>query len=302
MIALSRLTRRFETRTAVDDVSFDVRRSETVVLLGPNGAGKTTTLRMLAGLIAPTAGGIVIDGVPLNGSTGGTLRRRIGFLTESPGLWNRLTVRENLSVYSRLYPLSDPERAVEEVMAAFELTGYAHTRAAALSKGLRQKVAIGRALLHDPDVLLLDEPTSGLDPEVAASVRQAIDARRAKGCAILLSTHNLHEAERQADRIVVLKQRLVAFDAPDRLRQRRGPPRVVVRVKGDAAAFLGLARQLDEGASASGSDLNAALTRPGEQTAALVKALVDAGASIEEVRTIVPTLEEVYMELVGGHV
>ena len=109
---MTRLTRRFETRTAVDDVSFDVRRSEIVALLGPNGAGKTTTLRMLAGLIGPTSGTVAIDGVPLNRATAGRLRSRIGFLTESPGLWDRLTVRENLSVYARLYPIADPERVV----------------------------------------------------------------------------------------------------------------------------------------------------------------------------------------------
>jgi ABC-2 type transport system ATP-binding protein len=300
VISLTRLTRRFETRTAVDDVSFDVRRSEIVVLLGPNGAGKTTTMRMLAGLIGPTSGTVAIDGVLLNRGSAGRLRSRIGFLTESPGLWDRLTVRENLSTYARLYPLADPEQTVGDLIDAFALGSYADTRAAALSKGQRQKVAIGRALLHRPDVLLLDEPTSGLDPEAARAVRHVIDRRRDEGCAILLSTHNLHDAERQADRIAVLQQRLLVVDTPDRLRRRLGPARVMVRVTGDASDYLSIAQRIDSGASADGGCLTVALRVPGEETATLVRALVHDGAAIEEVRPVAPTLEDVYLKLVSG--
>jgi ABC-2 type transport system ATP-binding protein len=300
VISLSRLTRRFDTRTAVDDVSFEVRRSEIVVLLGPNGAGKTTTLRMLAGLIGPTSGTIAIDGIPLNSDSAGRLRGRIGFLTETPGLWDRLTVRENLSVYARLYPLRDPDRVVRELIDLFELVPYADVRAAQLSKGQRQKAAIGRALLHDPDVLLLDEPTSGLDPEVARGVRRMLDRRRGKGCAILVSTHNLQEAEQQADRIAVIRQRLIAFDTPAHLRQSLAPSRVVVRVAGSATPYLATAQHIDRAASADGTVLTLTLRQPNEETAALVTALVHAGASIEEVRPVVPTLEDVYLTLVGG--
>jgi ABC-2 type transport system ATP-binding protein len=300
VIAVSRLTRRFDTRTAVDEVSFDVRRSEIVVLLGPNGAGKTTTLRMLAGLIGPTSGTMAIDGVPLDSDSAGRLRGRIGFLTEAPGLWDRLTVGENLSVYARLYPLSDPDRVVREAIDLFELEPYADVRAAQLSKGQRQKVAISRALLHNPDVLLLDEPTSGLDPEAARSVRRMLDRRREKGGAILLSTHNLQEAEQQANRIAVIQRRLVAFDTPAHLRQRLAPSGVVVRVAGSAMPYLTTAQQIDRAACADGTVLTLTLRQPDEQTAALVTALVHAGASIEEVRPVVPTLEDVYLTLVGG--
>jgi ABC-2 type transport system ATP-binding protein len=300
VISVTRLTRRFETRTAVDDVSFDVGRGEMVALLGPNGAGKTTTLRMLAGLIGPTSGSVAIDGVTLDSRTAGSLRHRIGFLTESPGLWDRLTVRENLSVYARLFPLDDPDRVVGQLIDRFELAPYANARAAELSKGLRQKIAIGRALLHHPDVLLLDEPTSGLDPEVAMSVRQLLDERRAEGCAILLSTHNLHEAERQADRIAVLKQRLIVFDTPAQLRQGLRSARVAVRVTGSAMPYLATARHIDSGATADDAWLSLTLRQPDVETAALVRALVQAGASIEEVRPVVPTLEDVYLSLVGN--
>src|SRR6267142_6965158 len=128
MIAASHLSRRFGSRTAVNDVTFDVAQSEIVALLGPNGAGKTTTLRMLAGLIGPTSGTVAIDGVQLTRATGSALRSRIGFLTEAPGLWDRLTVRENLRVYAGLYGLANAERTVDRTLDLFELTDHASTR------------------------------------------------------------------------------------------------------------------------------------------------------------------------------
>ena len=175
VISARGLTRRYATRTAVEDVSLDVARGEIVALLGPNGAGKTTTMRMLAGLIAPTRGMVTIDGIRMERSSGSALRGRIGFLTETPGLWDRLTVRENLHIYAELYSLAQPARVVDATLDTFGLQSYASSRAAELSKGLRQKVALARTLLHEPRVLLLDEPTSGLDPEVTRSVRGMLD-------------------------------------------------------------------------------------------------------------------------------
>src|SRR4029077_7144125 len=217
-------------------------KSEIVALLGPNGAGKTTTMRMLGGLIAPTSGSVVIDGVPLTPLTAGTLRARIGFLTESPGLWDRLTVRENVRTYAALYGLAQPDRAIERAIDVLQLSPQASVRAAELSKGMRQKVALARALLHEPPVMLLDEPTSGLDPEITRGVRRLLEERRASGCAILLSTHNLDEAERTADRVAVLQRRLLALDPPAVLRRRLTGNRAIVRVAGDAAVHLDAAR------------------------------------------------------------
>jgi ABC-2 type transport system ATP-binding protein len=204
VIGTSRLTRRFGSRLVVNDVTLNVARGEIVALLGPNGAGKTTTLRMIAGLIAPTSGTVTIDGTIMNSSSGAALRRRMGFLTETPGLWDRLSVRENLAVYAELYGLDRVTDRVGGALETLALTRHADARAAELSKGMRQKVAIARALIHEPDVLLLDEPTSGLDPEVTRTIRTLLDQRRGAGCAILLSTHNLYEASRIADRVAVL--------------------------------------------------------------------------------------------------
>jgi ABC-2 type transport system ATP-binding protein len=300
VIAVSHLGRRFGGRAAVDDVTLDVRPGEIVALLGPNGAGKTTTMRMMAGLIAPSQGSVTIDGVALTHTTGDALRGHIGFLTEAPGLWDRLTVRENLRVYAGIYEIPEPDAAIGRALDTFELRDRAATPAAELSKGMRQKVALARALLHDPSILLLDEPTSGLDPEITRGVRQLLEDRRARGCAILVSTHNLDEAERLADRIAVIQTRLLALDTPAALRKRLTAPRSVIRVGGDAIAFLPLVRSADSSATAEGSVLTASLGDAARDTPDLVRALVAAGADILEVRADVPTLEEIYLRLVGA--
>ena len=302
MIAATRLTRRFGSRTVVNDITFAVSRSEIVALLGPNGAGKTTTLRMLAGLIAPTSGSVTIDGVQLTKATGTSLRSRIGFLTEAPGLWDRLTVRENLRIYAGLYRLAHAERAIDRALEMFELIECASARTAELSKGMRQKVALARALLHDPVILLLDEPSSGLDPEVMRMVRRLLEERRAAGCSILVSTHNLDEAERLADRVAVLHGRLLAIDQPSALRQRLTTGRLIVRVSGDPSSYLQTVRALGTGVTAVAIEGAALVLRVPDldrQTPALVAALVAGGARILEVRAEIPALEDVYLHLVG---
>jgi len=276
-----------------------VARGEIVALLGPNGAGKTTTLRMLAGLIAATAGTVTIDGVPMNAASGSALRRRIGFLTEAPGLWDRLTVRENLAIYSNLYELDAWERRAAPLLDILDLAAHLELRAAELSKGMRQKVALTRALLHDPDILLLDEPTSGLDPEVTRGVRELLTARKTHGSSILLSTHNLAEAERMADRVAVLQERLLALDAPAALRGRVTKGRVDVRLDGAAEGYLDITAGIAASAAAEGVWLHVVLSDPDERTPQLVEALVHAGARIIEVRQDVPGLEDVYLALVG---
>jgi ABC-2 type transport system ATP-binding protein len=300
VIAAIGLTRVFGARAVVNHVTFEVHRSEIVALLGPNGAGKTTTMRMLAGLVAPTSGSVSIDGVTLTRATGSSLRARIGFLTESPGLWDRLTVRENLRVYADIYTLANPERVIDRALERFALRDRADTRTAELSKGTRQKVALARALLHEPAILLLDEPTSGLDPEITRSVRQLLEERRDAGCAVLVSTHNLDEAERLADRVAVLHGRLLALDRPAALRQRLMTGRVIVRIVGEAEALLGVARAFDPNAIVESGALILALRQPEHDTPALVRALVAAGADVLEVRAEVPALEDAYLRLVGN--
>jgi ABC-2 type transport system ATP-binding protein len=296
MIAAAALTRAFGGRTAVDGVTFDVRAGEILALLGPNGAGKTTTMRMLAGLIAPTRGSVALDGEPLTRASANHLRARIGFLTEAPGLWDRLTVRENLRVYARVYGLKDGDVRIARTLERLDLNDHADRRAVELSKGMRQKAAIARALLHDPKILLLDEPTSGLDPAIARGVRELLEERRAAGCAVLVSTHNLDEAERLADRVAVLQQRLLAIDAPSALRRRLTTGRLLVRVIGDPSAFVGVVG--NDRAHVDGAHLVVPLEQLEVETPRVVAALVAAGAQVVEVRPEMPALEDVYLRLV----
>jgi len=301
MIAAQHLSRRFGSRTAVNDVTFEVARSEIVALLGPNGAGKTTTLRMLAGLIGPTSGTVAIGGVELTRATGTALRMRIGFLPEAPGLWDRLTVRENLRAYAGLYGLTDADGRIDRALDMLALSDRASTRSAELSKGMRQKVALVRTLLHEPAVLLLDEPTSGLDPEMTRSVRLLLEERRRAGCAILVSTHNLDEAQRLADRVAVLQERLVAIDRPADLRRRLTTGRLIIRLGGDPSPFLDTVRRLvgpTAEIAVERDSLVVHVARPDEQTPALVAALVAARASIMEIRAETAALEDVYLHLV----
>jgi ABC-2 type transport system ATP-binding protein len=302
MLSASRLTRRFDERLAVDDVSFEVASGEIFALLGPNGAGKTTTLRMLAGLIEPTAGTVRIDGDVMTRITATSLRGRIGFLTEAPGLWDRLPVRQNLQVYARLHGLSDPERRVDEALSTFDLAARAGDPAAQLSKGLRQRVALARTLLHRPSVVLLDEPTAGLDPEAARGVRELILQLRQQGRAILLSTHNLDEVERVADRVAVLRGRMVASDTPQALRARLFGARLRIVLDGPAARFAELLRQGGtRDVQAEESVLSIAVKENSVDAPPIVRALVEAGAGIRSVAPEEAPLEEIYLKLLSEH-
>jgi len=300
VIVASHLTRTFGDRLAVEDVTFEVARGEVFGLLGPNGAGKTTTLRMLAGLIAPTAGEASVAGVPLTKQSIDRVRGQVGFLTEAPGLWERLSVRMNLLTYARLHQLPNPQGVVERALARFGLSDRADSLGAELSKGLKQRVAIARTLLHDPPVVLLDEPTSGLDPQSARLVRDLVLDLRTRGHAVILSTHNLDEAERLADRVGVLRGRFLAIASPTDLRRRIFGARVRVRVHGDARRFVQTV--VSAGAkdvSADGSHVSFGLDDLESGTPAVVRALVQAGADVVSVATEDRPLEDVYFALVG---
>lgn len=300
MLKASALTRRFGARVAVDGVSFEIVRGEILALLGPNGAGKTTTLRMLAGLIAPTSGVVRVGDEPLTTDSAPRLRARIGFLTEAPGLWDRLTIRQNLEVYARLHGLGAADTAVDTALDLFDIRARAAQKAAQLSKGLKQRVALARTLLHRPDIVLLDEPTSGLDPESAREVRDLVLRLRDEGRAVLLSTHNLDEVERVATRVAVLRTTLLAVDTPAALRARLFRPSVRITLASAAERFVPLL--LEAGTSevtADGFTLTVVAAPPADlNTPAMVTRLVGAGAAIESVTPDQPSLEDVYLRLI----
>ena len=299
MLSASHLTRHYGDRVAVEDVSFELRPAEIFGLLGPNGGGKTTTLRMLAGLIGPTSGQVRLDGVAVDRATSAGLRRRIGFLTEAPGLWDEFTVAQNLLVYARLHELPDPAAAVARVMDLLQIGDRGGDAAATLSKGLRQRVALARTLLHEPAIVMLDEPTSGLDPESAMAVRELILRLRNDGRTIILSTHNLDEVERLADRVAVLRRRLLAVDTPDTLRRQYFGTRTRIDLRQPAAAFVAAAGAR-AAIEARGATLLVDLARAGLTTPEVVRRLVAAGAEIELVAPEEAPLEDVYLRLVRG--
>jgi ABC-2 type transport system ATP-binding protein len=280
LLVADRLTRTFGDRVAVRDLSLSVATGEIVALLGPNGAGKTTTMRMLAGLILPTAGRVIIDRVDVSPATANAARHAVGLLTEAPGLWERLSVRLNLLTYARLHGVADPGGAVATVLDQVQLADRAEDLAGKLSKGLKQRVALARAILHRPPVVLLDEPTSGLDPASARHVRDLIRAMKTDGRAVLVSTHNLAEAEELADRIAVLKTELLALDAPAALRSR--------------GAGVSVAIEFEDGS-------NQTIDVPDlSRVPDVVGDLVHAGKRIVRVVPDRRSLEDVYLSLVGA--
>jgi ABC-2 type transport system ATP-binding protein len=291
------LSKVFGTRVVLDRLTLRVAAGEIVALLGPNGAGKTTTLRILAGLVRPSSGGGVVAGVALDGPLQ-PLRARVGLLTETPGLWDRLTVRDNLLTYARLYGLASPAARVQALLDQFGLAARAGDRAGVLSKGQRQRVALMRALVAEPAVLLLDEPTSGLDPEAARVVRDAIVTARERGVAVLLSTHQLDEAAALADRIAVLQQRLLADDTPAALARRAPRPgRIVIEVEDEASTWTAALDSVAAAVETSGARLILTLAA-GRDVADAVAALVAAGARVHAVRDAEPALEAAYLALV----
>ena len=300
MIRTEGLTRRFGEVIAVEDLSFEVRAGEIVALLGPNGAGKTTTVRMLSCLIAPTSGRAWVDGRELNEDPS-HIRATVGVLTESPGLYKRLSAWHNLRFFAELYGVRNAEEKIEEYLRFFGLWERRNEPVATYSKGMRQKLALARALLHEPRALLLDEPTAGLDPESARSVREFISELKGAGRAILLCTHNLPEAERLCDRIVLLRTRLIAQGTPEELKRRLFGTKVVVEL---ANAFPGLVSSLDipgaKSAELVGEKLYVEVEDPRRDNPVLVRRLVELGAEIIAVREAETTLEDVYHELMGG--
>ena len=298
------LTRKFGDRTAVDSLTLEIPAGSVFGFLGPNGAGKTTTVRMLSALIAPTSGEALVAGHRL-GVENEAIRRSVGILTETPGLYDRLSARENLLFFARMYDVEN-KRAIQQVeryLRELELWERRNDKVAGFSKGMRQKLAIARALLHEPPVVFLDEPSSGLDPEAARMVRDFIKTLRSEGRTIFLTTHNLDEADELADLIGVFRTRLIRVDLPQHLREGLFGRGVEVQLGSDAAPFLPAVRSLAfvKQATSSNGSLQIAVDDPDGQSPILLQTLIGAGAQVRSIKPINHTLEDVYMQLIGHH-
>ena len=298
------LTKRFGGRLAVDDVSFSVAAGEVFGFLGPNGAGKTTTVRMLATVVSPTSGSAVIAGVPLEPGRGVEIRQRIAVMPENPGLYLRLSVAENLEYFAGLYGLRDPRPRIQQALDAVNLGNRADDLCSTLSKGLRQRVGLARALLSDPAILFLDEPTSGLDPVASREVHDLIDGLRSRGVTVFLTTHRLEEAERLCDRVAILNTRLRTIGSPDELRDRLFTKTLLIRTATplpDPALVFAVPGvehwQPDAGAGYL-------LTVSDARTAApeVTRALVAAGADVLSLSEGRHSLEDVYLELIDDDI
>ncbi len=294
------LYRTFGTRTAVEGLTFEVQPGEVFGLLGPNGAGKTTTVRMLTGLLIPSGGEAVVCGekLPLK-DEGSALRRKVGLLTEQPGLYERLTARENLTFFIRLNELDEKQawKRCEMYLARFGLTGREDEPVGGFSKGMRQKLAIIRTLVHEPQVVFLDEPTSGLDPESARTVRDAVAELASEGRTLVLCSHNLAEVERLCTRVAVIKNRLRTVASLKDLRKQGTA--LELRLGGDAGRFsAALAALPFSPTSLHEGSLLKVMLNDEEQAPAVVEALVKAGARVYQVTTAARPLEEAYLELV----
>jgi ABC-2 type transport system ATP-binding protein len=302
-IETTQLSRQFGTQLAVDSLSLRVPAGSIFGFLGPNGAGKTTTIRMLTGLIQPSAGSAYVGGLPL-GQQNDAIRRAVGLLTETPGLYEKLTPLQNLTFFAQLYGLDaqEAQKRAEFYLQRFDLWERRNDLVGGFSKGMRQKVAITRALLHDPAILFLDEPTAGLDPEAARIVRDLVRMLQDEGRTIFLTTHNLQEVEELCDIIAVFRTRLIALGTPTELRDRLFGRGTVIELQGDAAQWLGLVTGLPgvRSVAAEGNTLRIVLEQPEQQNPQILNALVQAGAAIRYVLPLAHSLEQVYLELVAA--
>jgi ABC-2 type transport system ATP-binding protein len=296
------LGKRFGDRVAFEGLSFEIGYGEVFGFLGPNGAGKTTTVRTLGTLLAPTAGTATVAGIPLTPENGVQIRRRISVMPESPGLYLRLSVAENLACFADLYEVPEPAGRIDRALRAAGLAARADDLCGTLSKGLRQRVALARALLSEPQVLFLDEPTSGLDPSAAHDVHELIDALRRRGVTIFLTTHRLGEAERLCDRVAILNTTLRTIGRPDELRDKLFAKTLTVTtlapLTDPGRTFAGLPAVAGWHQDGRGSYV-LTVSDPAAAAPAVTRALVAAGADVLSIASSRHSLEDVYLELMG---
>jgi len=299
MIHTQLLSKQFGETLAVDQLTLDVNEGEVFGFLGPNGAGKTTTIRMLTSLISPTSGTAFVNGHQI-GVEDKQIRQTVGVLTESPGLYDNLSAEYNLAIYANLYEVDDPNGQVEKYLRMLGLWDRRQDSAGTFSKGMRQKLALGRALLHEPKILFLDEPTAALDPESSRLVRDFITELRKQGRTILLCTHNLNEADRLCDRIGVFKSRLLVVDTPDRLRTQVFGRKVVFHLGKMDQALADQINNLDFVTDAQIVDnkLVVTLEEPEQHNPEIIRILVGMGIDIQFVGELRRSLEDVYLQLV----
>jgi ABC-2 type transport system ATP-binding protein len=302
MVETESLTRKFGSLTAVDNLTLRVEKGEIFGLLGPNGAGKTTTVRMLCCLISKTSGNAKIAGYEIGDEENAfKIRKIIGLVPDNVGLYESLTAYENLDYYGTLYRRTDAQRK-ESNEYFLKLLGLWEKRdvlAGTFSKGMKQKLAIARALVHDPEILFMDEPTANLDPEAAKTVREFILDLKKQKKTIFLNTHNLDEAQRICDRIGILNTKLMAVGTPEELERSVHGRKTVIQLKQVTDGVLNSLKKLGvRSLTSEGNKLTVDVANPEEENPDMVDAIVAAGGRVETVTVTSSSLEEAYLKLV----
>lgn len=290
-----------EDLKAVDGLSLEVYEGEVFGFLGPNGAGKTTTVRMLTSLIRPTSGTARVAGYQV-GEDDLEIRRNVGLLTESPGMYERLSAEKNLRIFAELYDVPDVTKTVNKYLSLFGLWERRGDAVGSYSKGMRQKLAVARALLHEPKVLFFDEPTTGLDPEAARIVRDFILEFKKERRTIFMTTHNLDEAEKLCDRVGIFKQSLLALDSPANLRQKMFGRKVVFHLGGVNPQWVPMLSGLEGLSSVELLDnkLVVSMAEPEKTNPVITRLLVEQGADIQFIGEVRQSLEQIYLEMLHG--
>lgn len=308
IIEADNLQRRFGEHTAIDGITFNVASGEVFGLLGPNGAGKTTTVRLLNGILPPSGGTARVFGLDPT-LDGEKIRRQTGVLTETPALYERLSARENLEFFGTLQeiPASDLSQRVDEMLSFFELSSRAKDKVETYSKGMKQRLALARALIHKPPLLFLDEPTSGLDPEAAQQVDDLIaDLSRTGGQTVVLATHNLLEAQRLCDRVAIMnKGKILALGSLEELSRNLWPV-TWVDIQFYKTPAKGIKELLEKQHGViqvkldSGQDALSVQVQNESVIPDVVRQLVEQDASIMRVNPRDYTLEDIYFALQAG--
>jgi len=300
-IQTDHLTRDFESVRAVDQITFEVDSGSLFGFLGPNGSGKTTTIRLLLGLLEPTQGKSSVLGYdPI--SQGDLVRQNCGALLEHTGLYERLSAAENLEFYARVFRLSSSERniRIKELLTNMGLWDRKNETVKSWSRGMKQKLAVARAMLHRPKVIFLDEPTAGLDPVAASAFREDLqNLVRQSGVTVFLTTHNLGEAEKLCDRVGVIREgKLLAIGSPDELRMRNGNAYIDVVGSGFSPEVMKKLEQHLKITSVRQQDQHVRIQfETGFDSSSLIPLLVEHGIHIEEVRKGKSSLEDVFLTL-----
>ena len=301
MIEVQSLTKKFKGRTVLNEISFQVKEGEIFGYLGPNGAGKTTTMRIILGLLKPTAGEALVWGQNLGENEG--LRRRIGVLLEHDGLYERISAYENLDYYAQLYGVSNRVEKIENLLEFTGLSDRKDDKVGKFSKGMKRKLALARAIIHDPDVLFLDEPSAGLDPEAQKMVRDLI--LRLSGeerMTVFLNSHDLDEVQRICSKIAILQRgEIKAYDTVDNLRGRYTKPTVEIALSDgrEVEKALNLLNSLNYVSECKRHNAGITVTlTESEMSSTLLSFLVEHGLKVEEIKRVSKSLEDIYLEIV----